>query len=273
LKAPFGDITSLLDEANGAGEAELARSLYNWQQQLQKDEKSFDTDTTGLALLRLEIFKGMPADEASLAIAEGVLSQRWTNSEAETLFDELSVADANKDVLQDPNVRKWVTNMRGEIIEDLTVRDFFGELITSGKEIANRFEEEWTDEMIIFKEDNPDASMARFRKEARSIARRLRGQADYQRPKDAGLNQPTQLDGETAPTPAGQPEAPSSQPPIQKRGDRRGSQNTPEVADPFEGKSDAEIAAAAQARGVDVETFKQKVYAATGFNPEGAAGR
>lgn len=246
MRDPDGEHTSLIDQANAAGEGELAIRLHNLQRQLQGEGREVVTDHGAFIELRSDIYRrDMSEDELADFIVEGTASGKWTSAQGASLFDDLEKSKGSSDFLRDPQVRNWIDNATSVITEKTTVKDVLGNIQTSGRAVAMEAEMEITEEILMFLEDNPEASEARVRKFVRTITRDIAKQPEYSGQQafgdggGGGGGNTTQLESDPTPEELGQG-----------------------VEDPFSGYTVAEIEALANQRGIPLAEFIEGVRAA-----------
>ncbi|MCG7628394.1 hypothetical protein MHM88_11300 [Epibacterium sp. MM17-32] len=202
MEDPFADHRPLIEEAIALGEGELARTMHNLQEQLQGEERQVHTDHLAYTLLRKDIFDGIPKDEASQRIVEGVVNGAWTSSEADALYTDLDQSEEIGGMLRDPQVQNWFGNATSIIRERSEMKDVFGNVIVSGREVANEAEMEMTDNLLVFLEQNPSASKAQVRQYVRKMQREVLRDEAYMninsREAAQGSDTPTQLDSDPA---------------------------------------------------------------------------
>jgi len=132
-------------------------------------------------MMRNEIMQGALDDgELTRMVVDGVNAGLYDSNVGSSLMTAIKTSKGAADFLRDPGVRNWIDNATAEV-KDLTQKTdpFTRDVVVSGREVANRFEEELTDEVLAYVAENPDVSKEKVRLFVRKKARELRKEPEY----------------------------------------------------------------------------------------------
>ena len=184
LRDPEGDHSSAINTAMAAGRPELAERLRNISRQVQSESREIVVDHDAVVEIRTAILEGKLRQDELVDMVEAGNGIDFGSSTALSLLDDIKQAQSTKDRTQDASVRRVIDEAAAIVKGDFFERDILGPILNDGLREQRDFRLSVGDELTVFLEENPDASVARVRMEARNITDRLLKSPRYTRGED-----------------------------------------------------------------------------------------
>lgn len=177
---PFGDHSAIRKAAIESGNPALAKEIHDLERQLQGETYNVPSNHEAVIDLQARIYRGAEDDEALLSEIMQKTGVMFPASVGQSLIDDLRISQENDDWLRDPQVRNWIGNMTSQVRDITETKDIMGNLIVSGEAKANEAEQEITEELLLFLEENENATKLQVRKFVREKAREMLKRSEYQ---------------------------------------------------------------------------------------------
>lgn len=179
LNDPWADISQHVDVAVMGRYPAVMTQLHNFQRQLQSETYEVRTNHEAVIAIRRDIFSGdVNKDEIVGEIMAGT-GTLFNSSTALSLMDDLDNANKNVDYVRDPAIRQNINRAVSIVTDRFSSRDIWGAASSVGTVQALEFENEINDRIILFTEQNPEASLTAVRLHVREEADKMLKEERY----------------------------------------------------------------------------------------------